>query len=71
MIIFLVPRSQIDAHRAEYQEQEAAIHQPIAQGLGEERALDVLEPVTVPGVPNLMEKSRFLSERPGIIENRS
>jgi hypothetical protein len=71
IIIFLVPRSQIDTHRAEHQEQEAAIDQLIAQALAEERALDALGRVTVSGGPNPIEKSKFLSERPGIIERRS
>jgi hypothetical protein len=71
IIIVLVPRSQIDAHRAEHQAQEPAVDQLIAQALAEKRALDVSGRVTVFGGPNLIEKSRFLSERPRIIESRS
>lgn len=71
IIILLVPRSEIDNHRAEHQEKEAAIDQLIAQALAEERALDALGRLTISGGSSPIERSKFLSERPGIIEGRS
>ena len=71
IIIVMVPRSQIDTHRAEHQTNEAAIDQLIAQALAEKRAVEISGRVTVGGGPNLIEKSRFLSERPRKIEGRS
>ena len=72
IIIVMVPQSQIDTHRAEHQiREEAAIDQLIAQALAEKRAVEVSGRVTVVGGPSLIEKSRFLSERPREIECRS
>ena len=45
-----------------------SVDQLISQALAEKRAVDVSGRVTVVGGPNLIEKSRFLSERPRIIE---
>lgn len=64
IIIVLVPRSQVDTHRAEHQAQEVAIDQLIAQALAEKRALEISGRVTGVAGPNPIEKSRFLSERP-------
>ena len=63
IIIVLVPRSQVDTHRAEHQAQEVAIDQLIAQALAEKRALEI-QIVTGVASPNPIEKSRFLSQRP-------
>ena len=64
IIIVLVPRSQIENHRAEHQAPEAVIDELIAQALAEKCARDISERV---GGANAIERSKFLPERPKII----
>ena len=71
IIIVLVPRSQIVNHRAEHQAQEAVTDELIAQALAEGSLPDISRAVTDVGGANLIERSRFLPERPLIIEGRS
>lgn len=68
IIIVLVPRSQIDNHRAEHQVREALIDELIAQALAEGRVPDIGTRV---GSTHLIERSKFLPERPKIVEGRS
>jgi hypothetical protein len=70
IIIVMVPRSQIDTHRAKHQTDEATIDQLIAQALAEKHAIEVSGRVTVGRGATLIEKSRFLSKRPREIEGR-
>ena len=67
-IIVLVPQSQIDNHRAGHRAQEALIDELIAQALAEGRVPDITECV---GATNLIKRSKFLPERPLMIEGRS
>jgi hypothetical protein len=71
IIIVLVPRSQIDSHRAEHHPGGAVVDQLIAQALAEGRAPDILGRGAGVGEANLVERSKFLSERPRIVEDRS
>jgi hypothetical protein len=71
IIIVLVPRSQIDNHRAEHQAQEAVTDDLIAQALAEGRAPDISRSVPEVGGATLIERSRFLAERPLRIKGRS
>jgi hypothetical protein len=67
IIIVQVPRSQIDAHRAEHQAPEAVTDELIAQALGERRAPDISRSVKEPNGTSFIERSRFLPEQPLII----
>jgi hypothetical protein len=71
IIIVQVPRSQIDTHRAEHLAQERALDELIAQALAEEHAPHISGRVICIGSAKLIESSRFLPERPLIIEGRS
>lgn len=71
IIIVLVPRSQIDRHRAEHHVQEAVVDELIAQALAEERAPEISGRGAGVGDVNLVERSKFLLERPRIVEDRS
>jgi hypothetical protein len=71
IIIVQVPRSKIDSHRLEHQAQEAVTDELIAQALAEGSLPDISRAVTDVGGANLIERSRFLPERPLIIEGRS
>jgi hypothetical protein len=71
IIIVQVPRSQIDTHRAEHLAQDVALDELIAQALAEERAPDISERVIGVSSAKLIERSRFVAERPLIIEGRS
>lgn len=71
IIIVQVPQSQIDTHRAEHLPQEAALDELIAQALAEERASDISGRTTGVSSAKLIEGSRFVAERPPIIEGRS
>jgi hypothetical protein len=69
-IIVQVPRSQIDAHRAEHQAPEAVTDELIAPALGERRAPDISRSVKESNGTSFIERSRFLPEQPLIIEGR-
>jgi hypothetical protein len=69
-IIVLVPRSEIESHRAEHQAGEAIVDELIAQALAEERVADISGRGAGVGEANLVESSKFLSERPRIIKDR-
>jgi hypothetical protein len=68
IIIVLVARSQIDSHRPDHQAQEIATDRLIAQGLAEKFVLHISGQVAGRNGYGVIESSRFLCERPRIIE---
>jgi hypothetical protein len=69
ILIVLVPRSQIDSHRADHQAQEIATDRLIAQGLAEKFALDISGQLTGRNGHDVIKSSRFLFARPRIVED--
>ncbi len=68
IFIVLVPRSQIDSHRADHQAQEIATDRLIAQGLAEKFALNIAGQLAGRNGHDVIKSSRFLFARPKIVE---